>query len=51
MSDDGNEIDERELGDPSKVTADETFRSVVGQLWENDNDEGEIEIELEGTDG
>ena len=44
-------VDERNFGDPTKISADEAFRSIVGQYWENDNDEGEVEIKLEGSDG
>lgn len=51
MSETEQTIDERNLGKPDSITADETFRAIVGQLWENDNDEGEVEIVLRGTDG
>lgn len=43
--------DTRDMGNPTVVTADETLRAIVGQLWENDNDEGELEVTLRGTDG
>jgi len=51
MSKEQGEWDERELGKPTDVTADDMIRAMVGQLWENDNDEGELSCTLEGADG
>lgn len=42
--------DTRELGPADKVNADEVFRVIVGQMFENDNDRTELEITLKGND-
>lgn len=42
--------DTRDLGQADKVTADEVFRVIVGQMFENDNDKTELEITLKGSD-
>ena len=49
MSDD--KYDVRELGKSTDLTADDAFRAIVGQMFENDNDESEIELTLVGSDG
>lgn len=48
MSDEN--VDVREFGPANKVTADEVFRTIVGQMFENDNDQSELELTLQGTD-
>ena len=40
---------EKELGEASKLTMDEFIRTLVGQMFENDNDTAKLEVELEGT--
>ena len=49
MSDD--KYDVRELGKSTELTADDAFRAIVGQMFENDNDESELELTLVGSDG
>ena len=49
MSDEN--VDVREFGPANKVNADEVFRTIVGQMFENDNDQSELELTLQGTDG
>ena len=49
MSDE--QYDVRELGKSDELTADDAFRAIVGQMFENDNDESEIQITLVGSDG
>ena len=49
MSDD--KYDVRELGKSTDLTADDAFRAIVGQMFENDNDESELELTLVGSDG
>lgn len=49
MSDE--KVDVREFGPANKVNADEVFRTIVGQMFENDNDQSELELTLQGTDG
>lgn len=44
-------VDVREFGPANKVNADEVFRTIVGQMFENDNDQSELELTLQGTDG
>lgn len=44
-------VDVREFGPANAVNADEVFRTIVGQMFENDNDQSELELTLEGTDG
>lgn len=48
MSDEN--VDVREFGPANKVNADEVFRTIVGQMFENDNDQSELELTLQGTD-
>ena len=43
--------DVRELGQSTELTADDAFRAIVGQMFENDNDESELELTLVGSDG
>jgi len=43
--------DVRELGKSDEITADDAFRAIVGQMFENDNDESELELTLVGSDG
>lgn len=49
MSDES--VDVREFGPAKDVNADEVFRTIVGQMFENDNDQSELELTLQGTDG
>ena len=49
MSDENYDV--RELGKSDEITADDAFRAIVGQMFENDNDESELELTLVGSDG
>ena len=49
MSDENYDV--RELGKSDEITADDAFRAIVGQMFENDNDESELELTLFGSDG
>ena len=51
MSSVEEKVDTRELGPCDKINADEVFRTIVGQMFENDNDRSELEITLKGSDG
>jgi hypothetical protein len=38
--------DVRDLGISTEITADDVFRSIIAQMFENDNDESEIACTL-----
>lgn len=44
-------VDTRDFGPAANINADEVFRTIVGQMFENDNDQAELELTLQGSDG
>ncbi len=45
------EKDTKKIGDVDKVTMDDFLRTLLGQMFENDNDTTELTAELSATDG
>ena len=41
----------KELGEASGVTMDEFVRTLLGQMFESDNDTSTLKCDLEATDG
>lgn len=51
MSDDKEEMVTQDIGLADKLTMDDFIRTLVGQMFENDNDTAELEVVLNGTEG
>jgi hypothetical protein len=49
MSSDNETV--KELGDAPDLTVDEFLRTVVAQMFENDNDTSYLQAKLKATDG
>jgi len=49
MSD--TDVSVKELGEGAKLTVDEFLRSLISQLFDNDNDETTLKAKMTATDG
>ena len=49
MNDDNNTV--KELGEAPDLSTDEFLRTVVGQMFENDNDTSYLTAKLKASDG
>ena len=44
------EVQSTPLGEAHEVTMDSVVRTIIGKMFENDNDKAILEVTLEGTD-
>lgn len=44
-------VNEKELGEANDVSMDDFLRTLLSQMFENDNDTSTLKAELKGTDG